>query len=99
MRPYYLDGDLTGRGPVLLAERLASIGPVIPVNSTARLSKGGRCGFCAVFKDRREACTPADAGYARARSSRDCPTAGGRRSLKTQQHAGVVADLPRSHSK
>jgi hypothetical protein len=31
---------------------------VIPV-STARLSMGGRCGFCAVFKDRGEAITPA----------------------------------------
>ncbi len=31
MRPYYLDGDLTSRGPEILAELLASIGPVIPV--------------------------------------------------------------------
>jgi hypothetical protein len=60
--------------------------------STARLSKGGRCGFCAVFKDRREAYTPAGAGFMRAHSLRVCPTAGERRSLKTQQHAGVVAD-------
>jgi hypothetical protein len=57
------------------------------------------CGFCVVFKDRREAYTPADAGFMRARSLRDCPTTGGRRSLKTQQHAGIVADLPRAASK
>jgi hypothetical protein len=43
--------------------------------------------------------TPAVAGYVRARSLRDCPTTGGRRSLKTQQHAGIVADLPRLYSK
>jgi hypothetical protein len=30
--------------------------------------------------------TPADAGFMRARSVRVCPTTGGRRSLKTQQH-------------
>jgi hypothetical protein len=66
--------------------------PVIPV-STARLSMGGRCGFCAVFKDRREACTPACGWVLRARRLRDCPTAGGRRSLKTQQHAGLVCGL------
>jgi hypothetical protein len=40
--------------------------------------------------------TLADAGYMRARSLRVCPTTGGRRSLKTQQHAGIVTDLPRS---
>src|ERR1700722_3463598 len=34
--------------------------------------------------------TPADVGFMRARSLRVCPTTGGRRSLKTQQHAGVV---------
>jgi hypothetical protein len=98
MRPYYLDGDLTDFDRLLLrADGLHRSGDTR--YSTARLSKGGRCGFCAVFKDRREAYTPADAGSVRTRPLRDCPTTGGRRSLKTQQHAGIVADLPRSYSK
>src|ERR1700739_1600595 len=38
--PYYLDGDLTDFDLTPLAERLVSIGPVIPV-LTPRLSMGG----------------------------------------------------------
>src|SRR5438270_4838496 len=57
-----------------------------------RLSMAAECGYCAVFKDRGEAIAPAAAA---ARLSRRTASSGGRRSLKTQQHAGVVL-APRS---
>jgi hypothetical protein len=56
MRPYYLDGDLAQRHPKVLQ------GPVIPVTQPP-LIDGGCCGFCAVFKDRGEAITPAGLSY------------------------------------
>jgi hypothetical protein len=61
---------------------------VIPVFSR-RLSMAADCGFCAVFKDREEACRrPGVAHCGRPRDGPFRASAGGRRSLKTQQHAG-----------
>src|SRR5579859_3147803 len=50
-----------------------------------RLSMAAECGYCAVFKDRGEAVAPAAAA---ARPVGRATSSGGRRSLKTQQHAG-----------
>src|SRR5271169_1387406 len=62
-----------------------------------RLSMAAECGFCAVFKDRGEAY---NAGRpppgAHAKTERAPTVTGGRRSLKTQQHAGIVCDPDRS---
>jgi hypothetical protein len=93
MRPYYLDGDLTGfvHSPL----RRSGLHRSGDTRFSRRLSMAAECGFCAVFKDRREAYTPAGCGFLRAHSLRDCPTTGGRRSLKTQQHAGIVCGLGR----
>jgi hypothetical protein len=79
--------------------RIFASGPVIPV-LTARLSKGGQCGFCAVFKDRGEALHRTVLGIC----GRDlhiaaAPGADGRRSLKTQQHDGVFAAYATAGSK
>ena len=79
--PYYLDGDLAQRNPRVVQ------GPVIPVFSR-RLSMAADCGFCAVFKDRGEAYNASRSRVTRSRRFRDVSTrTGGRRSLKTQQHA------------
>jgi len=74
-------------------------GPVIPVISR-RLSKAADCGFYAVFKDRGEAWTPAGLRVFRGRALwwRVLASTDERRSLKTQQHAGVVSGLARASS-
>jgi len=57
------------------------VGSVIPVNAIAIARD--RCGYCAVFKDRRrQTLAVAVAGHA------SVPPPGSRRSLKAQQHAG-----------
>ena len=77
MCPYYLDGDRTRNGSVI---------PVVDAIAIAR----DRCGYCAVFKDRRRR-TLAVSG-AVSRQARRAP--GSRRSLKAQQHAGVADPAP-----
>jgi hypothetical protein len=79
MCPYYLDGDLAVPDPKVEG------GSVIPVLPAALIDAAG-CGFCAVFKDRGEASSRRPpVTWLRAHDAL-AATAGGRRSLKTQQH-------------
>jgi hypothetical protein len=83
--PYYLDGDLAQHDPKVLQ------GPVIPVFSR-RLSMAADVAsvqFSRTVERRVRRPAFASCGHA---IDWTCPTtSGGRRSLKTQQHAGVVA--------
>src|SRR5580692_12099587 len=90
MRPYYLDGDLAQLDPIPLARHLGLVGPG-DTRFSAAAYRWRLMWHCAVFKDRGEAY---NAGRFRACWSRHVLTyprdTGERRSLKTQQHAGIV---------
>jgi hypothetical protein len=93
MRPYYLDGDLAQRDPILHAEHIGLVGPG-DTRFSAAAYRWRLMWHCAVFKDRGEAY---NAGRSRVLRSRHVwrvhAITGGRRSLKTQQHAGIVCGL------
>jgi len=76
----------------LLADLLTSIGPVIPVFSR-RLSMAADVASVQFSRTVERRIRRPMVGSCGRAHLRVCPTTGGRRSLKTQQHAGVVADL------
>jgi hypothetical protein len=88
--PYYLDGDLAQRDLTSLAERFDLVGPGDTRLFSRRLSMAADVASVQFSRTVERRITPADlahCGHALWRVPRD---SGGRRSLKTQQHAGVV---------
>jgi CRP-like cAMP-binding protein len=88
--PYYLDGDLAQRDRTSLAERFDLVGPGDTRLFSRRLSMAADVASVQFSRTVERRITSADlahCGHALWRVPRD---SGGRRSLKTQQHAGVV---------
>jgi hypothetical protein len=91
MRPYYLDGDLTDFDYIPL--RRCGLHRSGDTRFSAAAYRWRLMWLLCSFQGPSRGISPADGGFMRARSMRVCPTTGGRRSLKTQQHAGVVYGL------